>query len=394
MDGIAPAASAAEPADLAAALAPLEQARGLPNACYTDPGHFELEKARVFAANWSCIGFAKDVPDAGDLRPLRFLAMPLLIARDRDGTVRVFHNVCRHRGMILVDQPTRSPAIRCPYHSWCYALDGRLRGTPHAGGPGIHRHPRIARDVTGLFEVRSAVWMDMIFVDLSGRAPDFRSWAAPLIARWREFEGRPLTHGGPDSSFRLALAANWKLAVENYCESYHLPFVHPGLNSYSRLEDHYDIAEAGFSGQGTRVYAPQLDPAGRRFPDFPGLSERWDTAAEYIALYPNVLLGVHRDHVFAIRLDPLGPESCREEVEIYYADPRAADDAWAELRARNSETWKTVFVEDVGVVEGMQQGRHAPAFDGGVFSPAMDGPTHHFHAWVARQLMTGRGRSS
>jgi choline monooxygenase len=91
------------------------------------------------------------------------------------------------------------------------------------------------------------------------------------------------------------VACNWKLAVENYCESYHLPWVHPGLNSYSRLEDHYNIvAPRSFSGQGTTVYAPALGDAA--FPDFPGLPAKWDTAAEYVALYPNVLFGVHRDH--------------------------------------------------------------------------------------------------
>src|SRR6056300_230136 len=121
---------------------------------------------------------------------------------------------------------------------------------------------------------------------------------ADVIERWAEFD-KPLYHGGADSKFQLKVKTNWKLAVENYCESYHLPWVHPGLNSYSRLEDHYNIENPGvFSGQGTLVYRQLTGEGDRKFPDFDALSDKWDEAAEYLAVYPNVLLGVHRDHSF------------------------------------------------------------------------------------------------
>src|SRR5690606_11863907 len=140
----------------------------------------------------------------------------------------------------------------------------------------------------------------------------------------------------------------------NYCESYHLPWVHPGLNSYSRLEDHYNIVAPGaFSGQGTKVYNPQLYESGRRFPSFPGLSAMWDRAAEYVALFPNVLLGVHKDHVFSIMLQPVMPERTIERLEIYYATPEIAGPAWDAMRRTHVQMWREVFLEDVFVVEGM-----------------------------------------
>ena len=224
--------------------------------------------------------------------------------------------------------------------------------------------------------------MDVIFINISGTAAPFEEVHAELIARWSEFD-RPLFHGGADSRFQLELDCNWKLAVENYCESYHLPWVHPGLNSYSRLEDHYHIElKEKFSGQGTLVYRQLKDEDGLSFPDFDGLSDKWDTAAEYITAFPNVMLGVHRDHTFAIILVPEGPARTVEHIHLYYARP----DTDPALRERNTTQWKQVFEEDVFVVEGMQRGRHAPDFDGGRFSPAMDGPTHLFHDWVAAQL--------
>ncbi|MEO0388476.1 MAG: RHO alpha subunit C-terminal catalytic domain-containing protein, partial [Pseudomonadota bacterium] len=116
----------------------------------------------------------------------------------------------------------------------------------------------------------------------------------------------------------------------------------------------------------------------------------WDTTAEYIGLYPNVLLGIHRDHAYAILLSPEGHETTRERVEIFYATQEAATaPAFEPLRQKNAALWKAVFEEDIFVVEGMQKGRRAPHFDGGRFSPAMDGPTHCFHAWVAERISSG-----
>jgi choline monooxygenase len=367
---------------------PVASARGLPNPFYTDPAVFALERQKVFARNWCCIGFGKDVPDPGDVKPISFLGQPLLLARDRAGVIRVFENVCRHRGMMLVSEPGNCKAvIRCPYHSWCYGLDGELRTTPHVGGAGYNTHPEIRREDLGLYKVRSHVWMDIVFVNLSGTAPEFREYAGDLIALYREFEGLPLHHGGSDSSFKLELKANWKLAVENYAESYHLPWVHPGLNSYSRLEDHYNMVERSFSGQGSRAYTPGFGPNGERFSRFPGLSEKWSKGAEYPCFFPNLLLGFQSDHVYGIHIEPVTHDTTIEHIEIYFADKSMTEPAYAAMREKSARMWKEIFVEDIGVVEGMQKGRLAPTFDGGKFSPIMDGPTHRFHEWVAEQMI-------
>ena len=112
---------------------------------------------------------------------------------------------------------------------------------------------------------------------------------------------QPVYHSGRDSSFSLTVNCNWKLAAENYCEAYHLPFIHPGLNSYSRLEDHYNIMPiSAYAGQGSTVSALQLSNDGHAFPNIEGLSKQWSSGAEYVALFPNLLRVVHRDHCYGI----------------------------------------------------------------------------------------------
>jgi phenylpropionate dioxygenase-like ring-hydroxylating dioxygenase large terminal subunit len=368
-------------------LQPVATANGLANAHYTDPKTAEKEREKVFFSNWTAVGFGKDLAEPGSAVPIEFMGLPLLLVRDEDLTLRVFQNTCRHRGMILMDQPGKiKGVIRCPYHSWCYSKAGDLITTPHVGGPDINSAPEIKREELGLVEFNSHVWNDIIFVNISGNAPAFEDYAQDLQQRWHEFE-QPLYHGGAGSSFKLEVQCNWKLAVENYCESYHLPWVHPGLNSYSRLEDHYNIVNPGrYSGQGTTVYNPGLDDSGHSFASFDNLSDKWHTTAEYVALYPNVLLGVHRDHTFAIILQPVDHQNTIEHIEIYYAKKSSITNNMADLRQKNAELWKGIFLEDIFVVEGMQKGRHGIRFDGGRFSPAMDEPTHAFHHWIATQF--------
>jgi choline monooxygenase len=373
---------------MAAVERPIAEASGLPSYWYTAPAALETEFSQVFSKNWFCLGFAKDISHPGDAKPVEVLGRPLLMLRDRAGVVRVFHNVCIHRGMTLLQKPTRNlRVLRCPYHHWCYDLSGALSATPNVGGAGIHEHESVPKAGKGLTEVPSAVWFDMVFVNLDGNAQPFDQFIAPLVARWAAFDGADLRHGGADSTGKLTVGANWKLAVENYCESYHLPAIHPGLNSYSRLEDHYDILEEDlFAGQGSLVYQPILSEDGRQLSPRQGLGGEWKTRAEYVSLYPNALLGIHRDHFIVVRLNPMAPGETEEHLEIYYFDDANLSGDCADLRAANLKLWRQVFEEDIFAVEGMQAGRRSRAFDGGVFSPAMDGPTHSFHRWVARRL--------
>jgi len=368
-------------------LKPIEYANGLPNAHYISPDMYNRERDQIFFKNWSAIAFESDAPKPGDVFPVDFMGMPLLLVRTKDNVLNVFQNTCRHRGMILVDTSCHLKGpIRCPYHSWSYSHDGDLLRTPHIGGLNTDTHDAVDRDNLGLFKIRSHIWQGVVFVDISGQAPAFDTEHADLIERWKAFD-QPYFIGGSVSQFDMTLATNWKLAVENYCESYHLPWIHPELNAISPLDVHYNIdTMQTCSGQRSANYNQLVGDDGLRFPDFAGLSDVWNTQSEYISLFPNVLLGVHRDHAFAMILMPQGPEETLERVALCYARPDIDTPRWHAMLERNAEIWRGVFNEDIRVVEGMQRGRHGPLFDGGTFSPVMDVPTHIFHKWVAGKM--------
>ena len=366
---------------------PIAEATGLPNKAYTDADYFTFERDHVIAKTWYCIGFASEILHVGDARPVSLMRLPLLVLRDQNNAIQVFHNVCSHRGHPLIAQSCRlKGAIRCPYHSWMYGLDGQLRGTPHIGGVNQHQADGFDRSRHGLRPVRSAQWQDLIFVNLSADAPPLEQHLAELTDRWQQFcshddlaKLRPATTHG---RLQLDVHANWKLLVENNSEAYHLPWVHPSLNSYSRLEDHYPIFGNDFAGQGSYVY-DLASTAGIELPGFLNWPQSKLKHAEYASLYPNVLLGIHVDQFWAIIIEPLAANRTRERMQLYLVGDAAEDPALDRDRAVLLDSWRTVFTEDLGVVEGMQQGRESPAFGGGAFSPVMDTPTHHFHRWTA-----------
>ena len=323
------------------------------------------------------------------MRRIAVLGQSLLLVRDAQGVLRVFHNVCRHRGRRLLDDACRhAAAIRCPYHAWTYGLDGTLRGTPHVGGAGVHSVSGFDKSPFGLIEVRSHLWHDIVFVNPGAEAPSFASFIAPVEARlsglWGT-AGAEALRPAADGFMEMEVASNWKLAVENYLEAYHLPVVHPGLNSYSPLSDHYCYHDAAdFAGQGVTSYRPGL-AAGRPVPSIPGWNADALFTAEYPAIYPNTLLGVQNDHFFVMVLLPLGPDHTLERVALQFVGEAASDPHYASTRLAIREGWRAVFLEDVPAVEGMQAGRHCAAFDGGVFTPVQDAATRHFHRWIAQR---------
>ena len=253
----------------------IEKAHGLPNECYLEGPYTKIERKKIFEDKWVTIGTASSVPNPGDTSPFDLLGIPLIIIRDKNNKVRVFHNVCSHRGYKLVNEKcSLKNVLRCPYHSWSYDFEGNLVATPHLGGINKHDHEKFHKSKSGLKEVRSAVWLDLILVNISNNEVSFEEYIKPLEDRWSSFwtkkDQEMICHAKDYGHFSLEAKCNWKFAIENYCESYHLPFVHPGLNEYSKIDDHYHIQGLPnrFAGQGSKKYE-QTVKGNKKFNTFP-----------------------------------------------------------------------------------------------------------------------------
>lgn len=367
----------------------IARARGLANSVYMNQELFIFERDHLFAKTWVGLAFESDVPELRSVYPVDFMGMPLLVVKNAEGELKVFHNVCSHRGMHLVTHA--GPAkllLRCPYHSWSYDLDGNLISTPNVGGAGVNSADGFDCAQYGLKEVRARVWLGIIFVNLDNQAPSFETHIETLHRRWEALAGegalKEVRANAADSRIEIAVNANWKFPVENYCEAYHLPSVHPQLNTYSPLSEHESCEiDEKISGQVSHAYTLS-EAVGTKLPVFQSWSADKLAYAEYFSLYPNVLLGIQADHIFTIILQAESATRTLERLQLLYVSDDSISKSYVDCRNEVIESWRTVFAEDVFVVEGMQQGRNSPGFDGGKFSPVMDSATHHFHCWVAK----------
>ncbi len=372
---------------------PIEEANGLPNECYVNNDYLAYEKEKIFFNKWTVIGVASSTPNPGDARPHNLLGVPLIVVRDKDKRIRVFHNVCSHRGFKLLDKScTLKNVIRCPYHSWSYDFNGKLVATPHIGGLNNHQSEKFDKIKSSLKEVKTKVWMDIIFVNINSNEIEFGEYIKPLENRWSKFinlkDQKSLVYSKDYGYFNLEVNCNWKFAIENYCESYHLPTIHPELNKVSNIDDHYHIQGLPnrFAGQGSKKYEQPMK-GNKKFHTFSNWDKNMLKNSEYIALFPNVMIGLHIDHFYVFWLEPLTMNKTKEHMQMYYVDNESANgEELKELRKENSRFWKDVMLEDINAIEGMQEGRNSPAYNGGNFSPIMDQPTHQFHKWVANNL--------
>jgi len=378
------------PAAIEAVMRPTAKASGLPSAAYTDPQFLALEEKLLFAPGWIYAGRAAELARPGNIQPVKIAGQPVLLLRNRSGEVKAFHNVCSHRNALLLREPVSGrPTLTCPYHAWSYDLDGRLVRTPHIGGQDIDDCPELDKETLGLKPVRLDSWAGLLFVNLTGDAPALADWLQPLTERWADYDFSALRYGGGRS---YELDTNWKHAIENYLESYHLPWVHKGLNSYSRMSDHYTFfAGSDAAGQGTTVYAP----GSLRGMSLPGQSLPAELAAraEYPVIFPNLMTGLQSDHFYLIDVLPDGPLRTRERFEIFFFGDEAMTGELEAIRSETIERWDTVFLEDIDVVERLQQGHASSAATGGRFSPAQDQAVHHFQRRLLEQML-GRQKAA
>lgn len=338
---------------------------GLPAWIYWDPDFFALEKRSIFRTSWQLVCHGNDIPNAGDYHCFDLLGEAVVTVRGKDGQLRSFHNVCRHRASRLFDGPKGNcgSRITCPYHAWTYSLDGRLVGVTHRQSfhdLDMERH--------GLAALEQETLMGFVFVRFEPGLPSVREMIAPYAGELAAFRMEELVPQG-----RVTLRprqVNWKNVADNYSDGMHIPVAHPGLTrlfgrSYAiEAQDWIDkmsgvLQEPLSSNWSERMYQ-------RLLPKVDHLPPQRQRLWTYFKLWPNVAFDIYPDQIDFMQFIPVSPtETLIREIAYVHPDSRR------EMRAARYLNWRInrqVNVEDKTLIERVQTGMGSSSYTVGPLS--------------------------
>ncbi len=362
-----------------AAQTPLAQASALPPELYRSPELLALERKRLFHRGWVCLGRTADIPETGDYLTFTIGAQPVFALRGRDGTIRCFANVCRHRMMRLLEGQGQCRHIVCPYHAWTYDLDGRLLRAPF-----MKESPDFAADEVRLAKLSCEIWQGWIYASLDPDAPDLSVQLAPLeevVGRYRMADYVPVVM--QDHVWQT----NWKVLTENFMEGYHLPVSHA-----KTVGAWFPTKETRFPEDRFEAFTYQTFPKtgdatyGLAHADNRVLDGEWRRTSVMPTVFPSHMYVLAPDHLWYLSLNPRGVG----EVEVRFG-AALAPEVHAGLEDRTTalaelvDFFDRVNEEDRHVVEAIYTNSAAPLAAPGRLS-WLERELHDFHVYLARAL--------
>jgi len=362
--------------------APIATAATLPPACYTDAGVHERERQAVFHRSWVGVGRADRWESAGSYSAITLAGVPIIVLRARDGELKAFANTCRHRGARLLEGEGRCQTIRCPYHRWTYALDGRLLLAPR-----MENVPGFDEAENGLIPVRIESMEGFAFVCFDPDCPPLAQWlgdfsdvhrpwslADMVTTRRREFE----------------VACNWKSFIEVFNEYYHLPAVHP--DSLDGLYDDPDDADEVSGQYATQFGTTQgtsalLETAqAHALPAIASLADRNRQGTRYTWVYPNMTFAAGTDSIWMYEVYPLATDRTLVGMTICYPETTAQRSDFAAKAQHYYERFDAAIAEDLPALENQQAGLDSPLARQGRFSP-LEPSVANFACWYAQRML-------
>jgi Rieske 2Fe-2S family protein len=337
-----------------------EGAKSMPQKYFVSPEIFAEEQKRIFARKWLFVGHQSQIAKPGDYFLSNIAGESLIVIRDSKFEIRVFFNVCRHRGTRLKEEPCgHASAIQCPYHAWTYGLDGKLIGAPHMDDvPGFDKadYP--------LQPVNLGLWEGFIFVNLDENPTPLEEWFAPLNGKFLHWN-MPILR--PAKRIEYDARANWKLMFENYSECYHCPGVHPQLQKVSPYDSaENDLREGPFLGGFMKINpGKSLTMSGNACASFVGKIEKLQQVF-YYSIFPNMLLSMHPEYVMVHQLWPQSPDRTLIVCDwLFHPDASAREDFHPDDAI---EFWDMTNKQDWHVCELSQQGIASRAYEPGPYS--------------------------
>jgi phenylpropionate dioxygenase-like ring-hydroxylating dioxygenase large terminal subunit len=327
----------------------------LPAWCYNNRNFFQTERDRIFLRTWQLAGHVSELNEPGDYIRFDLLDQTVIVMRGQDGEIRAFHNICRHRAYRLLDGHSGhcDRLVRCLYHGWSYDFSGKLIGVPNES-----TFENFDRAEFGLKPVEMDMFLGLIFIRFLPGGPSLAEELAPLREPLGHYRIEQMKPFGPHSV--TPIEADWKVAVENNSEAYHVPIGHPGLQRIYGASYSLEILGNGTSRGGGQLQEPTAKSTWserhymKLLPEVDHLPEERRRAWLYYSTFPNLAFDIYPDQIDFFQIIPVAPGKCYARARAY-----ALEDNRREMRVArwlNLRINMQVGKEDVGLVEGTQAG--------------------------------------
>ena len=363
----------------------IAHARTLPAEWYSSVEHHESELSSIWRDQWICVGDVSDAPPPGAWKALLVGELPVLLVRDREGVLRAFLNVCRHRAAPLCDigASGSGAALSCPYHAWLYRLDGSLARAQGVGNPEGFDVADYSLKPILVAVYRRWMW---IHADQNATPLDFGPLGAAIDAFALEDMEVVLTETD-ERSF------NWKVLLENYSENYHTPFVHPEIDT-SQTHDYPMVSNGLVLYAWDRPLRP-TDETGRAMASLLPGEPGWEVLAtvndeapyaigSYLTVWPNLMLNVFPGAALAMWMEPIGPTRTVVHRRLYVRPGADAD-----VVAANVAAHRLVHSQDVDICQAVQRSHNAGLSADGVLATTEEQGVFWVHQHVRRILTAG-----
>jgi choline monooxygenase len=361
----------------------IECAHTLASRFYTNPAVLEIEKEKIFRRTWQLVGtlhhacgevngVKRTIADPETFFTADLAGEPIVIVRDKQGTLRAFSNVCRHRAGPIAQGSGCKNVLRCGYHGWTYTLDGRLIGTPDVEGVEF-----FDRNTMGMVPLRLETWEQLIFVNFDAQAEPLAAFLGEIPGQSRgfQFEGLQLAERRD-----YVIDCNWKVYVDNYLEGYHIPIAHPGLMREIDYSQYRTDTFRYYSQQFAPIRAMKSQDASERF-YAPGTGLQ---GALYFWVFPNLMLNIYPDNVSINLILPISHQKTLTIFEWFFHD--AGSSKMQERVKKAVQFSDEVQQEDIGLCESVQRGLRSATYDRGRYSVRRENGVHHFHMLLGEFL--------
>ncbi len=339
---------------------------------YTDPLWHQVDLREIVSKTWQWVCHAEKVREPGSFVTIEIAGKPIAVVRDREGVLRAFYNVCKHRAHKLLSGEGKTTRLMCPYHAWTYKLDGQLAGAPHTQHL-QHFDPK----AIWLEPVRVEEFCGFVYVNFDTKSESLSKLSGNLeneIRHWAP-DVETLTFG---HRLTYDIKSNWKNVVDNFLECYHCPVSHKDFCTLVDMKT-YKVTTYG-------IYSSHMADAGQQ------ANSAYDTSKAKVRthavwwLWPTTCLMRYpgRSSMIVLNIIPMGPDRTLEPYDFFLETPEPDETEKAAIHYLDS----VLQVEDIALVESVQQGMNTPAFQQGriVHDPAGSGKSehglHHFHGLV------------